>query len=107
MAPPQVADRALHRDPVGPVVVEARHSAVDLARREDEAASLGQRDDFFHQLIARDGQASSLLPTRASPAPAARGPKWTRPTSPHGGEAKADHHQPSWRTERMFPAGSL
>src|SRR6266851_2747572 len=81
MAPPQIANRPLHRDPIRSVVVEARHSAVDLARREVEAAPLRERYDFFHQLVARNGQASSLLPTRR-----ARCAGW--PTSPHGGEAK-------------------
>src|SRR6266852_4886246 len=97
MAPPQIADRSLHRDPIGSVVVEAGHPAGDLARREDEAAPLRERYDFFHQLVARDGQASSLLPTRR-----ARCAGW--PTSPHGGEAKCKLDTPHPASPLRGPA---
>src|SRR5229473_3190957 len=95
VAPPQVADRPLHRDPIGSVVVEARDPAVDLARREDEAAPLRERHDFFHQLLAIDRHASSLLPTRSPPAPSARGPQRTAdPPTWWGGEFQARYSPP-------------
>src|SRR5579864_2425612 len=61
--PPQIADRPLQRHAVRAVVVEARQPAVDLARRVDEAAALGQRHDLVHQLLARDGHPSFKIET--------------------------------------------
>jgi hypothetical protein len=74
--PPEVAHRSLHRDPVRSVVVETRYASVDLARREDEAASLCERDDFFHELFAGNCQASITMcctPLSLALSPAGRG----------------------------------
>src|SRR6266542_1798341 len=67
MAPPQVADGALERDSVRAIVIETRHAAIDLARRKDEAAPLGEGDHLLHQLVASHRQCRWLLPTRPRP----------------------------------------
>ena len=50
--PPGALDVVLQLDAQGPVVPDRVDAAVDLARREDEAAPLGERDD---RLQVRDG----------------------------------------------------
>jgi hypothetical protein len=49
-APPLVHHVPLELDPERAVVVGRLEPAVDLARGEDEAAPLAQRDDLLHQL---------------------------------------------------------
>jgi hypothetical protein len=46
--PPLVLHVGLQQDAVVAVVVGRPEAAVDLRRREDEAAPLGQRDDLVH-----------------------------------------------------------
>src|SRR5205807_10028374 len=50
--PPEVADVAAERDAVGAVVVDCVDPAVDLARREHEAAALAERHDLLHEVFA-------------------------------------------------------
>ena len=66
--------------PSGPVVPEPVQAAIDLARRKDEAAALGEADDVLHGLgFGHGGSSSSVKEARR----AAPGPRWgSRPQTP-------------------------
>ena len=66
-APPGVLDVAQQQHAEGPVVVGGAEAAVDLGRREHEAAPLAEVDDLVEQLgIGRGGHGGRLpAPIRA------------------------------------------
>jgi hypothetical protein len=50
VVPPRLLDITLQFDPERTVVPGAIQAALDFARRENETASLGERDELFHQI---------------------------------------------------------
>src|ERR1700694_3591742 len=99
MAPPQLADRSFQRDAVRAVVVEARQAAVDLARRVDEAAPLGEGDHLFHEGFAGDGHGWDLAVSRGFGVERAR----RSPPAPSGRRLDLMRASPPRRGGEFFP----
>src|SRR5262249_3162152 len=74
-APPRVLDVALELDAERTVVPRRADAAVDLARREDEAAPLAQRDELRHQVVGHRPSSWAATEKRAFLGRCARGRK--------------------------------